>query len=235
MAFGASTISDAGGAVQSLFAGFGAEAQGALQAKGLNLQADSQRINAQGDRLKAQGDLAESTEYDEAGALAKQNEAFTTQSTAIKEAQNNRQITQAVGGEQASVAGAGFANSGSSMAMLRDSASQGSLTTAVMGEQGLITEASYDEQAQSYATMSAAATTAAGGEENIATQTDQIADQTDQLATATQNAANNTATGDFITSAIKGVAALASVALAPATGGLSLAATAGLDGLGAIH
>jgi hypothetical protein len=28
---------------------------------------------------------------------------------------------------------------------------------------------------------------------------------------------------------------VASIALAPATGGLSLAATAGLDGLGAIH
>jgi hypothetical protein len=189
MAFGASTISDAGGAVSSLFAGFGAEAQGQLQAEGLN--------------IKAQGDLAESTEYDEAGALAKQNEAFTAQSTAIKEAQNNRQVTQTIGGEQASIAGAGFANSGSSMAMLRDSASQGALTTAVAGEQGLITEASYNEQAQSYQTMSDAAKTAAGEE--------------DQLATDTKNAADNAATGDFISGAIKGVAALASIG----TGGLS--------------
>jgi hypothetical protein len=48
--------------------------------------------------------------------------------------------------------------------------------------------------------MEAAAGTAAAGEENI---------ETNQLATAIQNAANNAATGDFISAALKGTAAVA--------------------------
>jgi hypothetical protein len=59
--------------------------------------------------------------------------------------------------------------------------------------------------------------------DTIATQQDAIAAQQDQLATATQNAANNQASNDFISSALKGVAAVASLVLAPATGGASLA------------
>lgn len=201
MAVGASTLSDAGGAVSSLFAGFGASSQAGLQAEGLD--------------IKAQGDLAEASNYDLASDLAQQNEKFTETSTAVKAQQIARSNFQTIGGQQADVAGAGFASSGSSLDLLRDSASQGALTSAVAGQQGLITEASYTEQAKSYQTMSQAATTAAGEEE-------QMADQTRSAGTLTE-------IGDFASAALKGAAAVASVVAAPATGGLSLA---GLSALG---
>jgi hypothetical protein len=161
MAFGASTFSDIGGAASDLFAGFG-------------------------DKAKAAGDFSEAKSYDMATALALQNEKFTETSTAIKEAQQQRSLTQTIGGQQADVAGAGFAESGSALDLLRDSASQGALTHAVLGQQGLITEAGYNEQAQSYQNMSQAATTAG-------------------------NAANDASTFADVTGIIKGVAAVASV------------------------
>lgn len=249
MAIGASTFSDLGGAASDLFAGFGASDKGALQASGLRItaqgtriSADSTRLSAQGLRLKAQGDLAEAGNYDRAAGLAQQNEAFTAQSTRVQQAQLDRQVTQAIGGQQASVAGAGFASSGSALDLMRDSASQGALAHGVLGQQGAITEAGFDEQAKSFQTMAAAGRATAAGEMDIAGQTDviagqqdQLANQQDQLAVQTKKAADDAASGDFFSSAIKGVAAVASIALAPATGGLSLAATAGLDGLGAIH
>jgi hypothetical protein len=187
MALSQTTFSDLGGAVSDLFAS----------------SADSTK--AQGLRIKAQGDALEGENYDEAAVLAKQNEQFTEQSTAIKLQQIDRSNYQTIGGQQADVAGAGFSASGSALDLMADSASQGALTKAVAGQQGLITEAGYTEQAQSYENMSKAAAFAVQG---------------DNLAA---DAADKAATGSTITGILKGVAAVASVALAPATGGASLA------------
>lgn len=142
MAVGAATFSDLGGAASDIFAGFG-------------------------DQAKAQGDFAEAQNYDLASNLATQNESYAATSTNIKEAQQQRELTMTLGGQKADVAGGGFAESGSSLDMLRDSASQGALAHQVIGQQGLITEAGYQEQAQSYQTMATAAT-AAGNAENKA-------------------------------------------------------------------
>jgi hypothetical protein len=161
MAFGAGTINSVGGAVSDLFA-------------------------AEGHRYKAKGDLFEAENYDRASALATQNEKFTEQSTAIKQSQLDRENYKMIGGQQADVAGAGFAASGSALDLLRDSASQGALQKAVGAEQGLITEAGYTEQAESYTTMSKAAHMAADAE-------------------------NQAAFGADITAGIKGVAAIASI------------------------
>jgi hypothetical protein len=159
--FGASTINDFGGAVSDLFA-------------------------AQGDKAKAQGDLIEKQNYLEASDLATQNEQFTETSTAIKQSQAARQLYLQIGGQKADVAGAGFAESGSAIDLLRSSASQGALNRAVLGQQGLIQEAGYKEQAQSYQNMAQAAQVAADAE-------------------------NNAAGGAEIGAAIKGVAALATL------------------------
>jgi hypothetical protein len=59
--------------------------------------------------------------------------------------------------------------SGSSLDLMRDSASQGALTHAVLGQQGLITEAGYAEQATSYEMMSQAAQQAGFAEGNAST------------------------------------------------------------------
>jgi hypothetical protein len=195
MAVSASIFSSLGGSVSDLFGGIGAISQANLKAQGLDIQ--------------AQGDLAEATNYDAAAVLAGQNAQFTQSSTAIKQAQIDRQTTLAIGGQQADVAAGGFSSTGSALDLMRDSASQGALTKAVAGQQGLITEAGYQEQQKSYQTMSDAARATASGLEDIANQT--------------RNSGTITGIGDFISGAIKGVGAIASIALAPETGGASLA------------
>jgi hypothetical protein len=231
------TLSSASGAVSDLFAGLGASAQGALQAKGLNItaqgtriSADSTRLSADSLRTQAQGNLAEASSYDLAAGLATANEQYTEQSTRVQQAQLSRQVTQTIGGQQANVAAGGFGSGGSAGDLMRDSASQGALARGVLGQQGAITEAGYTEQANSYTTLANAGRATAASEMDMATKTDTIAGEQDQLAASqdqlavqTQQAANNAATGDFISSALKGVAAVASIALAPATGGASLA------------
>src|SRR5450432_3769182 len=184
MAIGPQTFSSIGGAASDIFAGFG-------------------------DNAKASGDFAEAREYSLAAGVATQNEKFTETSTAIKEAPQQRELTQSIGGQQADVAGAGFSEGGSALDLMRDSAAQGALTHAVLGEQGLITEAGYNEQAASYKNMS-------------------------EAATAAGNAANDASVFADITGVFKGISAIASIGLAPVTGGASLA-TMGLDGLEAIH
>lgn len=201
-------FSNAAGAVGDLFKGFGALEQGQIKAKGLNIDAQGQRLNAQGLRIKAQGDLSEASNYDLARDLSRQNEQFTQASTAIKEGQIDRQTSMAIGGQQADVAGAGFASSGSAIDLLRESAQQGALTKQVAGQQGLITEAGYEEQAQSYQTMANAGRYAAAGEMDIADKTDVIANQTDQLAKQTIHASQTEAAGDFASSALKGAASI---------------------------
>lgn len=169
MAFGQSTFSDISGAVSDIF-------QGQATAAGL--------------RLKAEGDLAEAKNYDLASALADQNEKFTETSTSIKESQADRNLYMTIGGQKADVAAGGFAASGSSLDLLRSSASQGALNRAVLGEQGLITEAGYKEQADSYTNMSQAARQAAAEEQSMADKAE---------------------SNSYITGAIKGVAAIATL------------------------
>src|SRR5260221_2503692 len=159
-----------------------------------------------GHRSKAQGDRIEAQNYGLASDLAIQNEKFTETSTAIKQAQIERENVKMIGGQEADVASAGFAASGSALDLLRDSAAQGALTHAVAGEQGLITEAGYTEQAQSYQNMQKAALLAASAEDKAAT-------------------------ASTVTGIIKGVAAVASIGLAPFTGGASLAVGAAAGGL----
>jgi hypothetical protein len=123
---------------------------------------------ASADKAKAQFDITEGQEYTLAGQLAGQNEQFTQMSTAIKEAQQSRQIAQAQGATAAAVGGAGFAASGSALDIMRSNAQQGALQQAVTSQQGLITEAGYAEQQQSYNLMAGAANTAAAAEETAA-------------------------------------------------------------------
>jgi hypothetical protein len=225
MAVSNATLSDISGAASDLFAGEAAQATGALQAQGLRItaagtriSAQSTRLSAEGLRIKSQGDLAEASNYDAAAVLAEQNSAFTAQSTRIQQAQSDRAVTMAIGGQRAAVAGAGFTQGGSAGDLLRDSAQQGALAHAVLGQQGVITQAGYDEQAKSFQTMAAAGRTTAAGEMDIAGKTDAIAGQQDiiagqqdALAAQTQQAAEDAASNDDIMAGIKGVAAVASL------------------------
>lgn len=116
-----------GGAVSDLFASFGAFA-------------------------KEKGDLLEGQNYQLAAAYADKEAQYTEWSTAIKQSQQDRELYKSLGQTTADVAGAGFASSGSALDILRESASQGAQARAVLGEQGLITEEGYKEQATPTAT-----------------------------------------------------------------------------------
>ena len=166
-----STFSNVGGAVSDLF---------------------QSQYSADALRIKASGDLAEAQTYGLAQGLAEQNAAFTEQSTAIQEMQKQREITMNLGAQRAAVASSGFEASGSALDVLRDSASQGALAKQVLGQQGLITEAGYKEQAQSYGIMQSAAQSAAAQEQHLASKEE---------------------TGGMISAAIKGAAAVASIFL----------------------
>jgi hypothetical protein len=170
MALGAGTFSSIGGAVNDIFSSYS---------------------TAQGLKIKAQGDLAEGQAYDLGGGLARQNAQFTEQSTAIKQMQQQRELGLTLGRQAAGVASSGFEATGTSLDLLRDSAAQGALTKAVLGQQGLITEAGYKEQAQSYDIMSAAAKSTAQQEQDLA---------------------STSQTMGYISAGIKAVSAIASLA-----------------------
>jgi hypothetical protein len=119
-------------------------------------------------RFKAQGDQYEKENYQLAAQFADQNVQYTEWSTAIKQMQEDRELSKSLGETRADVAGAGFAASGSALDLLRESASQGAIARAVTGEQGLITEAGYKEQADSYRNMAAAAQVAIDAENKAA-------------------------------------------------------------------
>lgn len=143
MAFGTGTINSIGGAVQDIFSSFAHE----TKAKGLRIEAEN---------------------YDLASGYAGKNAKFTETSTEIKQAQLDREIFRTLGGQAADFAGAGFAASGSALDVMRDSASQGALTKAVGGLQGLITEEGYKVQEKTYTNMGEAARMAADAEDDAA-------------------------------------------------------------------
>jgi hypothetical protein len=143
MALSGATFSDFGGAVSDLFA-------------------------ASADRSKAAGLRIEGQEYTLAAGLATQNAQYTQISTNIKEFQAQRDIFQTLGKQQADVASSGFQEAGSALDLLRDSAQQGALNTAVLGAQGQIQEAGYEEQAASYTLMAQAASMAATASDKAA-------------------------------------------------------------------
>ena len=204
MAFDVSQISGSFSAAASdIFAGQADEAK-ATAAEALANQA---MTSSQADLLKSQGDLAEGKAYGEGATLADLNAEFTAQSTAIQEAQADRALFGSLGGTRSAVAASGFGEGGSAGDILRSSASQGALNKAVLGQQGLITEAGYTQQAESYRAMQ----TAAG----VASQMDILGAQGEQIAAqgyeAEASADKTAAVGSDIGAAISGIAAVAGI------------------------
>lgn len=138
------TFSDIGAGVSDIFAGIG-------------------------DEYKAEGAQFEQQSYLEAEQLANQEAQFTAESTAIKQGQADRNLFTSLGRTTAAVANAGLKQSGSALDILRESAQQGATTKAVIGAQGQITEAGYQEQAESYANMASAAGVAIKADKEAAT------------------------------------------------------------------
>jgi hypothetical protein len=135
MAVGPSTFGDIGGGVSDIF-------------------------SFMGTGYKEQALQFEQQNYQQAAQLALQNEQFTKTSTAIKQGQADQQLYTSLGRTKAGEAGAGLAQSGSAVDILRESAQQGATTNAAIGQQGLITEAGYQEQYNAYTNMASAAQSA---------------------------------------------------------------------------
>ena len=161
VAAGSNTFNDLGGAVSDIF-------------------------NYEATGYKEQALQFEQQNYDAAAVLAGQNEQFAKTSTAIKQQQSDRELYMSLGRTQAGVANAGLAAGGSSLDLLRSSAQEGATTRAAIGQQGLVQEAGYAEQQQSYQNMAAAAGVA-------------------------QQAEKEAGTGALIGGALKGAAAIASL------------------------
>lgn len=148
MALSNQTFSDAGGAVADLFGAF---------------------ANSSGYQAQATGAYAESTNYGLAADLATKNAQYTEESTAIQEAQQTRTNYQNYSGAQSDIAGAGLRQSGSGIAILQDNARQGSLAIQTLQKQGAITEEGFQEQAQAYKNLQAAAYQQAEADESAST------------------------------------------------------------------
>lgn len=83
--------------------------------------------------------------------------------TNIQEFQVQRQATKAIGGEKAAVAASGFADSGSSLNIMRESAQQANIAKTVVEQQGVIKEQSDLEQQDAATAAARAASKAAVG------------------------------------------------------------------------
>ncbi len=113
----------------------------------------------------AKGARESGASYDEAAGFALRNRDIARQATAIKQAQDERNIFKTIGKQRAQIGEAGFAESGTALDLLADSASQGALTKALTTEQGVIAENSYAEQAAQFSGLSASARSSATGQE----------------------------------------------------------------------
>jgi hypothetical protein len=204
MAFGNSTFSNASSAVNDLL-------QGEATRDGLYLKAQGTRITATGTRLQATGNRVEGDNYDLAAALAAKNAEYTRESTAVQQTMADRQIYLGIGAARTAIAGSGFAESGSAVDLMRDSATQGALQKHMIERQGEITEAGYDEQAQSYTKLASYARYAATVQDSVAVQQDQIAASEERLGDQAQRNGRTMAI-------VHGIAAVGSLF----TGGISL-------------
>ena len=212
-----SGVSSLSTAASDLFAGlYTAPAEQA----GAEAQVAMANASAQADLLQGQGDILEGQTYGLASTLAQTNAAYTAQSTAIQESQAQRQLYMTLGTAAAAAGGSGSSGGGSAADIIRNSAQQGALNQSVIAQQGLITEAGYTEQANAYTLQQQAAGVAAQAQQASAAGETQAAADYQQEA----NLFGQSATGDFFSAALSGVAGVAQLFMG--TTGIGTAATA---------
>lgn len=105
----------------------------------------------------ARGATAAAGSYREAAAIVNQNAIIAREATRIREIQESRKIYRTIGRQRAGVGGAGFAESGTALYLLRNSVSEGALAKGMIKAQGAITENSYAAQAGQFNAMADAA------------------------------------------------------------------------------
>jgi hypothetical protein len=117
------------------------------------------------DFTAAAGNQAQANSYGEAAKVAGENEQVVANQTAVEQAQTSRAVYKSMSATEAAGAGAGLKESGSMQDIIRESGLQGGLQHAQVATQGLIEEASLEQQKESYLGMQNAAETAKTGSE----------------------------------------------------------------------
>lgn len=88
--------------------------------------------------------------YKTAASMAQNNAQLSAASTQLKLVRQRRQAFQALGGQQRDVAAAGLANSGSALDVMRSSARDAALDSALINEQGQINVNDYLAKSSEY-------------------------------------------------------------------------------------
>lgn len=141
---------------------------------------------AVGSLFTSEGNAAEANSYTSAASLDEQNAQLTAASTRIQATQEARTVSQSLGTTVADVAGAGFTESGSALAILKSSAQQGALASSLINIQGAINENAYAAEAGANTAKAKAANEAntAGTISAIASIGGALVDGSTQLASA---------------------------------------------------
>lgn len=109
------------------------------------------------------GQLKAAKGYKKAAAFSDLSAQISAQATALEVFQAQRDVYRAVGGASADYGKAGLALSGSALDVLRDSASQGALTTQLVQANGQLKTTGFQAEAEAYRSMAAAAKAAGKG------------------------------------------------------------------------
>lgn len=225
MAIGAAFFTGAASAVGDIFAGAAAKKGLYIKASGTEVEADSTKLNAEAQRLNARGNTTEAGNYDLASTLAEQNVEYTKQNEAVQQTMADRNLYLNTGAIKGGIAGAGL-TSDSSSDLLADSARQGAIAKQLMGEQALITEAGFDEQAKSYTNLADYARYGASVQNDMAGKLDLISGKQMNIAAQERELGDTAEKNSWITAGIKGAGAIASLF----TGGMSLPGMGGGGG-----
>ena len=118
---------------------------------------------AVGSIFGAIGDFQEARGYQKAAGYAELNAKETEAMTKLQVQQAGRQIYQTIGGQVSDVAGAGLAEGGSAVDLLRSSMEQGALQKQLIETQGSINARGFEEQASAYNAQADAANMAGAG------------------------------------------------------------------------
>lgn len=134
----------------------------------LETEANQDDATAKGQGIVAQGDAAEAGQYGLAANTALEQARLERVAGGIKDFQEETKLYKTVSGQAADVAGAGFANSGTSLYMMRDSQQQGALTRQINEANTSIAAGGYEEQASAAYAEQTAAMAASGAAQSLA-------------------------------------------------------------------
>ena len=166
---------------------------------------------ANAENAMATGDLGEETAYNTAGSIANANARLALVGGQVQQYQQGLQIQQTLGAQRAAVSAGGFAESGSSLALLRSSTQQGLLQQQITGVNSELQAGGYTEQGAASAAEAAAAGAAAASSSALAANATTIA------TTSKTNAINEAAALGLNIPGISNISATSMPAVNPVT------------------